>query len=460
MSEIIDLLQSVRLGVADFSGKLLSKEDSEDCAFLVKRVETGLLRAVELTQEHERRDRLFDELYYNVGSKLNATFDQNELLDNIIDALGQLISFDAAGIFLVDTDTGNIEAEVIKGYRKEFLGSVHQKVGEGVLGWVIESAQSVRLADVRNDDRYIDARPETRSEVAAPMVSEGKVIGCINLESDKIAAFSEEDVALLETFATQASLAVQRARLYRELVDTKRLEEEVALARKIQTSLLPKKPPQFPGYDLAGMNIPSTEVGGDYYDFIRLIGGGLGLAIADVSGKGIGAAFIMSGVRASLRAEIRHNLDPSMLMHKVNHFVYESTDSGSFVTAFYGVLNGDEFNYVNAGHNPPILMRGDQSFIMLEDGGLVLGLAEEQHFREGRIHLEPGDTLLLYTDGVSEAMNRQEMEFGAERLIEALKESQGMSANVKVDFIHRNVRDFAGRSKQADDLTIMVVNKI
>mgnify|MGYP006299821499 CR=1 FL=1 len=459
MSDTYDLLKGAREKLAGILPIVHQSDSGHECEAVIKACIHDLEKAMRSTLAHEQRDRLFDDLYYSVGSSLNSTFDQDELLGNIIDALELLIGFDAAGIFLVEQNSGNILAEFIRGYADEFKENVRQKVGEGVLGWVIQRGESANIPDVVKDPRYINARPATSSELAVPMFSEKQVIGCINLESDKPAAFSDEDLVMLETFSTQASLAVQRAQLYREITESRRLEEEVELARSIQSGFLPKKPPSYKEYDLAGINIPSSEVGGDYYDFIKLLDGGLGLAIADVSGKGVGAAFIMSGFRAALRAEVRHNLEPVKLMHKVNHYVYESTSPGNFVTAFYGALNGGEFTYVNAGHNPPILLRNDGNHTFLEDGGLVLGVNEEQFYRQGQVKLDFGDTLLLYTDGVTETLNSIGEEFGVVRLLEALQDYSGLDAEEQIRQILKRAKTFSAGANVMDDITIMIVRR-
>ena len=451
LNEIDRSLEILRENIAQ--GKI-----SQNCLQTLDEIRKSLNYARQKSVEHQQRDKLLDDLYHSVGSKLNSTFNLDELLGIILDSLQQLIGFNAAGIFLLNNLTGEIEAEYVKGYQEEYFQQIHQKVGEGVLGWVITNAKSANIPDVSQYKNYINARPQTKSELAVPMINEGKVIGCINLESNRINAFSPEDTIILETYSTQASLAVERARLQSQIWEKKRLEDELTLARNIQESLLPQKAPSVENFFLAGLNIPSSLVGGDYYDYIPLNTGGIGLAIADVAGKGLGAALIMSGFRAALRSEIRHNLQPHQVMHKANHFVFESTESGGFVTAFYGILIGRQFTYVNAGHNPPILLRNDDTMELLSEGGMLLGYDEEQYFNQGTVILQPGDSLLFYTDGVTEALNRKDQEFGVERLIQVLREAKNLPFNQQIKFIHQQVIDFTGNSKKLmDDLTLMIL---
>ena len=457
MSELLDIVANIRVNLDKLADGCPVDELPRQCRHSLKAVARMLQRAEKLTGQRERRYELIDDLYYSVGSKLNSTFDQDEILRIILDSLKKLIGFNAAGIFLVNHKNGDIEAEVTSGFRAKQFSRVRQKVGEGILGWVIENQETQNIPDVFKDSRYVQARSSTKSEAAVPMFSKSKVIGCINLESDRLNAFSQEDIHLIETYATQATLVVERARLQRELWEKKRLEEEVNLARNIQASLLPDNEPEIPGFELSGMNVPSSEVGGDYYDYIPIPTGGIGLAIADVAGKGIAASLTMSGFRAALRGEIRHNLQPHQVMHKVNHFVLESTDVGSFVTAFYGILIGNRFSYVNAGHNPPILLRNHRDYELLEKGGMVLGIDEEQYFEQGAVDVNPGDVILFYTDGITEAFNPGEEEFGIDRLLSALKETKEMSADKKIQSIYRKVLDYTKGSKGMDDMTIMLL---
>ena len=430
----------------------------KNCRHALKNLAKKLAKAEEKALEKERRYNLMDDLYYSIGSKLNSTFEQDEILSIILDSLKRLIGFDAAGIFLVDKTNNNITAELIIGYQESKLNRVYQKVGEGILGWVIQNGEIVNLPDVRKDSRYIDARNRTRSECAVPMISEGRVIGCINLESNNLDAFSQDDVHLLETYATQATLAVERARIQSQLWEKKRLEKEIEIARNIHSALLPRNAPDIKDFQVSGFNVSSFEVGGDYYDFIPLPIGGYGLAIADVAGKGLGAALIMSGFRAALRSEVRHNFQPHQVMHKVNHFVVESTDPGSFVTAVYGTLIANEFNYVNAGHNPPVLLHPNGSFELLETGGLILGFKTEQYYEQAKVLLKSGDSILFYTDGLTEAMNQNSEEFGIERLIKAFKSSQKLPFKDRINFIHQKTVRFSKSSGLMDDQTLMILS--
>jgi sigma-B regulation protein RsbU (phosphoserine phosphatase) len=217
-----------------------------------------------------------------------------------------------------------------------------------------------------------------------------------------------------------------------------------------------------PGLDLAGLNIPYRDVGGDYYDWIRIVDNQIGLAIGDVSGKGVAAALLMAAFRASLLAEIRNHYAIRRILQKVNRLLFESTEPGKFVTAFYGVLDAKNrvFTFSNAGHNPPLLLHADGRAEWLTEGGLALGVLEDTTYEERPTPLMTGDVLVLYTDGVTEAANEHEEEFGVERLERLVRETAHRPAAEIVEAIRTQVNDFTGERHLNDDLTLLVARLV
>jgi serine phosphatase RsbU (regulator of sigma subunit) len=417
-----------------------------------------LERAAKLLH-NAQQERIQNDSFIRIGVNLSRKLALDELLPQIIDSLGEVVHYDAAGIFLVDPSTGQIEGQVLRGYRIEALHQVKQKVGQGIMGVVIQTGQAVRVGDVSKDPQYINARSTTRSEMAVPLLSEGKVIGCFNLESDHENAYSDHDQELLTTFASHAAIAIERVQFYREVLRKRQYEEELSLARQIQLSFLPRNVPLFPPYDLAGINFPSQAVGGDYYDFISLTDQDLGIAIGDVSGKGIGAALIMASFRASLRAECYHQFAIRDILAAVNHFLWESTAADQFVTAFYGVLNREkgQLTYGNAGHDPPVLIRANGEMEKLSATGIVLGAFSDAVFEERTTEFRPGDVLLLYTDGVTEARNSEGEEFRLDGLLKQFFERRDLPSGPLVRQITRAVQRYASREALGDDLTLIAV---
>ncbi len=225
---------------------------------------------------------------------------------------------------------------------------------------------------------------------------------------------------------------------------------------------MPKRDPAIYGYDITGRNISSGQVGGDYYDFIRIVDNHYGIAIADVSGKGIPAALIMASFRASLIAEIRNNYSIRTIGDKVNSLLCESIEPGNFVTGVYGVLDARHhvFTFSNFGHNPPLLFRRDGTVEYLLEGGPVLGVTTEARFEQQAMMINPGDILVLFTDGVTEVFDRDGNEFGASGVVDIVKKYTAEPAVAIADAIHRAVTGFASPEHVFDDVTLVVVKRM
>ncbi len=280
-------------------------------------------------------------------------------------------------------------------------------------------------------------------------------------------AFSEGDVAFVASLGTLAISAIENAALIETRIEKERLEEEMRLARTIQKRLLPTEMPEIPGYELASLSLPSRHVAGDYFDVLPLTGGKLLLVIADVSGKGAPAALLMANLQAGLRL-LRQELDPAnpdlaSATKRLNRVVCENTDAASFITFFWGALDPETgiFRYVNSGHNPPRLVRneGDQ-LELLEAGGLILGVLPDAPYEEGEIRMDPGDALLLYTDGVTEARNAADEEFDEERLDLALQEHGCRTAVDCLNALRHDVEAFIDGVPYGDDVTMLVLKAL
>jgi sigma-B regulation protein RsbU (phosphoserine phosphatase) len=408
------------------------------------------------------REKAENRLLFELGTKIAGSLETGQLLEQFLDLVFQVVRYDAAGIYLVDRQTQWITRQTIRGYDVVRDDAVRLKVGRGLIGWTVKTGQGVIVSDVTTDPRYVNARDETRSEMVAPLRVGAEVIGAFNLESDEPDAYEADDLELLMTFASQAAVAIERTRLHSEVLEKRRLEGEVSIGQRIQRSFLPDRDPQVPNFEVAGANDSSDLVGGDYYDYVRIAEGHLGIVVADVSGKGIPAALIMASFRASLIAEIRNNYSIRTIMAKVNRLLWESVEIDRFVTAIYGVLDlhARRFTYVNAGHNPALLYRAATGkFDQLDATGPLLGTFEATTYKERHTEIHPGDVLVLYTDGVTEAMSPTGELFGLERLQEIVRERAGEGAGSVKRGILEAVRRFQEGHK-ADDLTLVVLTGI
>jgi serine phosphatase RsbU (regulator of sigma subunit) len=414
-----------------------------------------------LYEETERR-ALEKEVLLEVAKTLSTPLDLEEVIEAIFQSLRQVVKYDAAAIYLTNRATLGLELVSEVGYPSGSDDAFRLQVGQGIVGWVAKTGEPLIVPEVERDPRYVAARHETRSELAAPLLVEGRTIGVFNLECDQADAYHEGHLELVSAFAAQAAVAIERTRLTRELLDRRRLEKELAIARDIQLSFLPESAPRVAGFDLAGTATTHDEVGGDYYDFIPVSETRLGLAIADVSGKGIPAALIMAGFRMSLLAEIRNEFAIRAVMRKVNSLLHESIERDKFVTAFYGLLDVKNrmLIYANAGHNPPIVIRRDGTIEYLAEGGVALGVLPDAEFEDCPVELPPGDLLVLYTDGISEAESESGEQFGRRRIEQCVSRLAGESSKAIVEAVVREVEAWTGARGPNDDLTLMVVKSL
>lgn len=250
-----------------------------------------------------------------------------------------------------------------------------------------------------------------------------------------------------------------RRQIEREASERGRLESEMSVARRIQMELLPKTFPRIAGLDMFAFTVPARQVGGDCYDVIDIGEGKLAVTIGDVSGKGTPAAILMANVQAAVRALSESNVPAGELIDRVNRLVYGYTEESVFITFFYSVLDTrtGELVYVNAGHNHPCVLRADGSSEHLDRGGLVIGIMPGSTYEEGRVALRPGDNLVLYTDGITEAANADEEMFGEERLEKVLVKYRDATAREMEERVYTSIKDFAAGASQTDDLTMVVV---
>jgi sigma-B regulation protein RsbU (phosphoserine phosphatase) len=280
--------------------------------------------------------------------------------------------------------------------------------------------------------------------------------------ADKITGqpFSKSDFEFLHTLGNIAIISLENARLFQETLEKQKMEEELNMARNIQQRLLPKSLPKFKNIEVDGINVPSKQVGGDYFDVIEIKKDLLGITIADVSGKGMPASLLMSNLQAALHALIRENFSPEILVGRINTIIHNNTDLDKFITFFYGQLdlNTMVLEYVNAGHNPPFLLRKSNKVELLSEGGIILGMMPDVVYGSDKVTLKRGDLLHCYTDGVTEAINADEEQYEEHRLLDLL---QKLPENHLPNQINQEIIDdvnrFAGNTPQSDDLTILTI---
>ena len=408
----------------------------------------------------------------DITQKISRSLDLQEVLHLVMDTLDSLIPYDAAGIFLlecVDKDSVpageepcTFKAEAVRGYDVEELYDLHLKLGEGFLGSVALSGAPIISNDVRNDPVYVNARDRTRSEMVAPIISNDEVIGCFDLESDQLNAYSNDALDVLTLLASQVAIIIEKVMLHEQLIEKKRLQGQLEVARQVQLELLPPGDPALPGYDVSAYNFPTEEVSGDYYDWVRIYDDQIGIVIADVAGKGVPAAILMAFLRASLRAASHIGYATHISMAKVNYLLWESIERNQFVTGIYGILDASNrtLSYSNAGHNPPLLIKAGGETRFVDHGEQPLGMFRDTRYHEYHLMLEPGDVLVLYTDGATEAQSPTGEEFGPARLVEAVKASIDRPAREMIASIQMDILEWTASAGANDDVTFFIIKAL
>jgi sigma-B regulation protein RsbU (phosphoserine phosphatase) len=412
-------------------------------------------------RESAQRRRLEYQLLAEVSADVGKSLSRDEALDRILKNLQKLVSYDAAAIFLVDGGTSTISSVLHTGYPRAAQEKIQVHLDEGIVGLAAKTKTGIIVPDVRANPQYANVRARTRSEMVAPMILRGQVLGLFNLESDRVDAYAEDDLRLLEAFAAEAAVAIDRAQLFQERQVRLAMEEELRLARTVQEFFAPKKSLVSGNYRIAGANFPSLEMSGDYYDFFPAMNRLVAFAIADVAGKGVPASLIMASFRAMFRTMAPFTASARQMVLRLNQILLDTVRPQDFVTTFVGVLNPDtgELSYCNAGHNPPIILASNGSFRRLEVGGPVLGILSDAEWQEGRLRLHADEILVCYTDGATEATNGVE-EYGEARFVDAVRENVSLTPYRLCTALYASMRAFTGATPQLDDTTYLAIKRV
>jgi sigma-B regulation protein RsbU (phosphoserine phosphatase) len=417
-----------------------------------------------LEEENLRLKRAVEELSIlnEMALATSSTMGVERMTELIVKKCVQHIRAEQGTIWMV----GQVpEADPLKTFVRVMDSSVSglpYRMSTNIIGWMLKNQKPLLISDLASDERFRGMQRESekiKSLLAVPLRLKNKMIGVLCLFNKKDNSdFTSEDQRLLSIIAIQSAQAIENARLYEEERKLVALEEDLRTARLIQQSLLPKENPILEGIDIAGLSIPAKEVGGDYYDFIAIDEDHLGIVIADVSGKGTPAALLMANLQACLRGQALIDRSAKDTVGKANFMLSRFMDAGKFITLFYGILDlrDKTFTYTNAGHNFPLLLGQEGKLTTLEKGGTILGISDRLAYEEETVQLKPGDLLLLYTDGITEATNEDEEMFEENRLLRVLRENQSLSAQQLSQKIVDEVLLFQGTAPQSDDITLVL----
>ncbi|HRJ89104.1 MAG: SpoIIE family protein phosphatase [Blastocatellia bacterium] len=422
------------------------------------------------TASHDTSLTVVDKLrmLLDITKKISRSLDLDEVLNLVMETLDSLLPYDAAGIYLIEQSVEDpshyvLKSKVIRGYDIPFaLIEPRLRLGEGFIGHVSQTGSPIISPDVSEDKRYFKARVQTRSEMVAPIISNDKVIGAFDLESDRLNAYNEDDLSILQLLASQVAIIIEKSKLQEQAIEKKRIEAQLEIARQVQLELLPDADPEFSNFDISAYIFPTEEVSGDYYDWVRIFDDQIGIIVADAVGKGIPAALLMSFLRASLRAGVQIGYAPHIALSKVNNLLWDSTEDHQFITAIYGILDGTNRTFVfsNAGHNPPMLIKPNGEFRYVEYGDTPLGMFSDAQYHQHFIRFEQGQVMVIYTDGITEAANEDGEEYGTERFAKSVLECIEMPAKRMIDYIRKGVADFTERKFLDDDGTLFIVKAL
>lgn len=383
--------------------------------------------------------------------------DAGRVLNGVLDGLVSLVDHDAAGVYVVDRSGEHVSHSLVRGCVNPAPVQMRAPFERhGPVGAVLAGGGPVSLHD---EPGVCEERPLARSRLIMPLIGAGgRVRGALDLWSDRTGGYDDAAVEAIEVYAGAVAAAIENARLISEVRNRRRFESELRLARDVMDDLLPNDVPVLPGFDIAGAHESSREVGGDYYEFMALPEDRWGVVIADVVGKGIAAAMMAAATRASISSLVGHELAARAVMRRANTFFHQSVEEGRYATLYYMVLDvqAQRLLYVNAGHVPPVLIRASGDVELFTEGGVPLGLFESPRYFEGHAAFEPGDVLVLYTDGIVEQTNREGEEYGRARLVDAIRAAGDASATELCSRVMQQVHRF-GDGGQVDDRTLVVI---
>ncbi len=396
---------------------------------------------------------------------LASTLDLAELLGRILDVAKTHADAERGTIFLVDDQTKEIWSLIAHGLEKQ---EIRLPIGKGIAGHVAQTGDIINIPDAYADPRFnpeVDKRTgfRTRNILCLPIRNKaGKIIAVLQLLNKIGGAFTNEDADFLLTLSAHMALALENAQLHQQILDKERMEKELALARGIQRSLLPETTPMVEGFDIGLLNEPCYAVGGDYYDFLSLGPRTLLAVIADVEGKGVASAMVMSNLQATLRALVLHLHSLNEIAESLNRMIYHDTRAEKYLSLFMGLIDirHKAIHYINCGHVPPVIVRPGGEVVQLTDGGLVIGLFESAAYERGQVRMAAGDILILCTDGITESMNAQSDEYGLERLTAKVREVADRKASDIVEAVSADVAQFARGGTHLDDKVMIVVKAV
>src|SRR6202047_1541428 len=448
------------IGVIDIESQKLNHFTEEHKRLLTligSRMAVGIENARLYTRTTRQARTLL--LLNEIARELTSILNLDELLKRIAELLNRLIDYQMLSILLLD-ETGE---KLQHRFSQRFEERLHLKhdipMGRGVVGFAAQAKEAVLVPDVAKSDRYIAVNPETRSELAVPLIYQERVIGVLDLEHTRRGYFTEDHKRTLTTLAAQLAIAIENARLYEEIArQEQRLERDLALARELQFRLLPHSLPKMPHLDVEAKFVPARAIGGDLYDFVPYFLSRLGIAIGDVSGKGAPAAIYAALVSGILRSHAPIEPGPAEMLSAVNLSLAERRIAAQFVSLIYAVWDDEHRTLLvaNSGLPRPVYVHDGKNSV-IEATGLPLGLFDDASYDEFRFKMKPGDLFVFFSEGILDARNRDGHSFGPERVAAIVADCATKAADCVVNEIFKAVTEHAAGVDTFDDQTVVAV---
>lgn len=421
-----------------------------------------------LTEENQKLKLAVNELSIlnNIASSISSTQPVETIVDMIVLKCVQHLQAEEGTVSLLTKDDEDKKFHTMIRRQDLTQQRVPIQLDHQITGWMLRKQEPLMCNDIMNDSRFTlpaETALSIGNMLSVPLIAKGELIGYLAVFNKKNAQkFEDKDRRLLVIIASQSAQIIENSRLYEKEKEYLVLKEEMKVATRIQNNLLPDSNPQVPGYEIVAMNKAAKEVGGDYYDFIDLNDQKLGFCVGDITGKGMPAALLMANLQASLRSQALINLDTKVCVANINKLLHRNTEANKFATLFYGVLDPEnhEIQYCNAGHDQPLVFRNKKLHSKLEATGMLLGVMEDAAYKSDKISLLPEDVVVIYTDGITEAMNKEFEEFGLPRTIQSIENSTSDSASEILEDLYKQVVTHSDGFQQSDDITLMVIRRV
>jgi sigma-B regulation protein RsbU (phosphoserine phosphatase) len=402
-------------------------------------------------------------LLYHLSQTFNSSLEPDQVLNSVMDEVIEAVNGER-GFVALRNEEGELDFPTARGMDQTTIDHPEFQISRGIIEEVAQKGEAVLTSDAQHDDRF-SARTSVmilglRSIICAPLKLKDEILGVIYVDNRlQSGIFTEKQLDLLNAIASSAAIAIENARLYQVAVEKGRMERELQMAYRVQSSLIPERPPQIPGWEFAASWQPAREVSGDFYDFIPGGKNCMGLLIADVTDKGMPAALFMAMTRSILRSSLDQAESAAEGIAKANNLMCQDSTISMPVTAFYAIINPkkDELAYVNAGHNPPLLYRIDEDQpSLLTRTGMLMGFMDDAVYDQATAQVTPGDFAVFYTDGITDATNINQEAYGMQRFQDAIAENRGGTAEKILDGIKDSVKKFIGSTAPYDDITLLI----